>query len=116
LKYWRRSHHRHKLRLIYRPRCRALGTRRGGSGIFVDDELARAIRCESATAIRHWWGASHGTVAWWRRVLDVTSTNNDSSHRLVHDAAKAGAAAMREREVTEEEGDARGERANRAGC
>jgi hypothetical protein len=33
------------------PRCRALDTRRGGSGILVDDELARAIRCESATTI-----------------------------------------------------------------
>jgi hypothetical protein len=30
----------------------------GGSGILGDDELARAIRCDSATAVRHWWGVT----------------------------------------------------------
>jgi hypothetical protein len=30
------------------PRCRPLGAR-GGSGMLVDDELARAIRCESSS-------------------------------------------------------------------
>jgi hypothetical protein len=89
------------------PRCRALGTHGGGSGILVDHELARAIRCESAAAIRYWWGASVSTIAWWRRALGVTVTNNPRSGELLHDAARAGAAAMREREWTEEEGDAR---------
>jgi hypothetical protein len=39
--------------------------------------------------------------------------NNDGSRRLVHAAAKAGAAAMREREFIEAEEDARSERAKR---
>ena len=36
------------------PRCRALGTRGGGSGLLLDEELAPAVRHESATAIMHW--------------------------------------------------------------
>jgi hypothetical protein len=43
----------------------------------------------------------------------VTRTNNGGSHRLVCAAAKAGAAAMREREFTEEEEDERSELAKR---
>jgi hypothetical protein len=34
------------------PRCRLPGTRGGGSGLLVDAELARAVRCESAQAVR----------------------------------------------------------------
>ena len=89
------------------PRCRAFGTHGGGSGILLDDELARAVRCESALAIRHWWGVNARTVAWWRRALGVSRTNNERSRQLIHAAAKAGAAAMRERGVTDEEADER---------
>src|SRR5207244_9826616 len=53
------------------PRCRALGTHGGGSGLLVDAELARAIRSESAVAISYWWGVGHATVAWLRRALGV---------------------------------------------
>jgi hypothetical protein len=35
------------------PRCQLPGTR-GGSGLLVDEELARAVRCESSMAIRYW--------------------------------------------------------------
>jgi hypothetical protein len=38
------------------PRCRRLGTR-GGSGLLVDEELARAVRLESSLAIQYWWGS-----------------------------------------------------------
>src|SRR5262249_57319537 len=38
------------------PRCRAIGIR-GGSGLLVDDELARALRNQSAAAGPDWWGA-----------------------------------------------------------
>src|SRR5262245_51503314 len=37
----------------------------GGSGLLVCEELARAVRCEAALAIRHWWSVTHGTVARW---------------------------------------------------
>jgi hypothetical protein len=36
------------------PRCRALG-HRGGSGLLVEEELARAIMHESG-ALLYWWG------------------------------------------------------------
>src|SRR5262245_63885425 len=53
------------------PRRRALGTHGGGSGLLLDEELARAVRREAAAAVMHWWGVGIGTVAWWRRALGV---------------------------------------------
>jgi hypothetical protein len=76
------------------PRCRALDTHGGGSGILLDDELARAVRCESALAIRYWWGVGTKTVAWWRRALRVTSTNNERSRLLLY--AEWASAAMQD--------------------
>jgi transcriptional regulator with XRE-family HTH domain len=40
------------------PRCRALDSTGGGSGLLVDEELARAVRHESAAALMWWWRAS----------------------------------------------------------
>src|SRR5262249_30547714 len=58
------------------PRCRAVGTRGGGSGLLLDEELARAVRHESAAAIGYWWGVSEGVVWRGRQALGVTRTNN----------------------------------------
>ncbi len=41
------------------PRCRALG-HHGGSGLLLDGDLIRAVRCESAQAIKAWWGVTDG--------------------------------------------------------
>jgi hypothetical protein len=43
------------------PRCRALDSTGGGSGLLVDEELARAVRHESAAAVGYWWGVSNQT-------------------------------------------------------
>ena len=67
------------------PRCRGVGVV-GGSGLLVDDELARAVRSESALAVRHWWGASSAAVKNWRRALGVAMWGTEGSRRL-HRAA-----------------------------
>src|SRR5262249_19222768 len=71
------------------PRCRALDCPGCGSGLLVDEELARAVRNESALAIMHWWGVTHGSVTRWRRALGVKRLDTPGTIRL-------------RREVTEE--------------
>jgi hypothetical protein len=88
---------------IHWPRCRALDSPGGGSGLLVDEVLARAVRHEAAAAIRYWWGASAAVVRNWRKALDVTRTDNEGSQRLIRAAAEAGAKVMKAREWTDEE-------------
>ena len=77
------------------PRCRGL-EQRGGHGVLVDEELARAVRNESATAISHWWGVSMGAVENWRKALGAaTRTKNPGTHRLVLGAVTATLEARR---------------------
>ena len=59
------------------PRCKIPG-QRGGSGLLVDEELARAVRSESALAVRYWWGASETAVHNWRKALGVEKFNEGS--------------------------------------
>jgi DNA-binding XRE family transcriptional regulator len=48
----------------------------GGKGAYiVTPELARALRVESAAAIRYWWGVGSNTVTHWRRRLGVEQFN-----------------------------------------
>jgi hypothetical protein len=77
------------------PRCRAPESHGGGSGILVEEELARAVRNKSAVAIGFWWGANCGTVSWWRRALGVTRTSSEGSRRLCQAVAEAAAAKVR---------------------
>jgi hypothetical protein len=61
------------------PRCRRPGTHGGGSGLLVDEELARAVRLESSLAIQYWWGVEI-TVVWrWRKALGVPRFNEGSA-------------------------------------
>jgi hypothetical protein len=76
------------------PRCRPVDVPRSHPSLLVDDELARAVRQESAAAVRHWWGVSVAVVWRWRRALGVTRTNNEGSRRI-RAAAEAGAARQR---------------------
>jgi hypothetical protein len=85
------------------PRCRTLDGPGGGSGLLVDDELARAVRHESAGAVKHWWGASGTAVHNWRKALGVTRTGNEGTARLVRASAVKGAAAIQARGWTDEE-------------
>ena len=71
--------------------------------MLVDEELARAIRHESAAAIRHWWGVGVGVVWRWRKALGVGRMDNEGSARLIQAVAERGATAAAAREWTEEE-------------
>jgi hypothetical protein len=62
------------------PRCRRPG-QKGGSGLLVDEELARAVRLESSLAVQYWWGVRMETVWRWRQALGVPQMN-DGSHKL----------------------------------
>jgi hypothetical protein len=81
------------------PPCRAIGTHGGGSGLLVDEELARAVRTESSAAIQHWFGVTHDdVVARWRRALGVKQWEPEGSRRLHRQNSEKGAAGMKRRE------------------
>lgn len=84
------------------PRCRLLESR-GGSGLLVTEELVRAIRTESALAIKWWWGVSTHTVWSWRKFFGVEQWGTEGSRRLHAEISQLGAAANQERKISKEE-------------
>src|SRR5256885_289973 len=77
------------------PLCYVKGSRAAGKGILVEDELARAITHESATAIQFWWGVSRKTVSNWRQAMLIGRTGTEGSLRLIRQAALRGLNARR---------------------
>jgi hypothetical protein len=67
----------------------------GRPTLLVDEELARAIRHESAAALCHWWGASSKLVSRWRKALRVGRADSEGSRRLIAAAAEKGATKTR---------------------
>lgn len=84
------------------PRCQPLHTR-GGSGILVDEELARAVRSESSAAIQFWWGAAEKTVWRWRRALGVALMDSEGTRRLRQESSEKGAARVRGQKLAPEQ-------------
>jgi hypothetical protein len=82
--------------LIPGPRCCRPGTHGGGSGLLVTEELVRAIRTESAAALKHWWGVSARTVWAWRVTFGVHQWGTEGSRMLHLEISKRGGAALRE--------------------
>jgi hypothetical protein len=78
------------------PRCCRPGTHGGGSGLLLNEELARAVRSESAAAVGYWWGVSEGVVWRWRKALGVGQMDNDGTRRARQAAAVSGGQAVRE--------------------
>ena len=97
------------------PRVRGK-KRRGGSGLWVNATLARAIRTESAEALKHWFGASSTTVWAWRRAFRVGGTATTPGSKKAHLAgSRAGAETLKAKEWTDEELDAKAEAAKKCG-
>jgi hypothetical protein len=84
------------------PRCRLLEDGGAGSGLLVDEELARAVRCESSLALQHWFGVSPRTVWCWRRAFGVAQWGTEGSRRLHARCSAAGAEKVRGRKRTDE--------------
>jgi hypothetical protein len=76
------------------PRCLPVGTK-GHPSLLVDEELARAIRHESAAALQYWWGVGIGVVWRWRKALGVDRVNCEGTARLMRAASEQGAARVR---------------------
>jgi hypothetical protein len=77
------------------PLCYHADRRGCGKGPLVDDELARAIRHESAVAVQYWWGVCQKTVCKWRAALGIRRLDAEGSRRLIHQAAQHGLNARR---------------------
>jgi hypothetical protein len=75
-------------------------TPRGGSGLLVDDELARAIRCESSLAIQYHWGVSEATVWRWRQAFGVGMWEPEGSKQLHRELSEAGAQRTRGKKLS----------------
>ena len=86
-----------------RPRCRAFDSTGGGSGVLLDERLARAVRHESAAALCYWWGVSEGVVWRWRKALGVGRTDSHGGRRLIRPAAEASGQAVRRQGLTAED-------------
>jgi hypothetical protein len=84
------------------PRCLPLGTK-GHPSLLVDEELARAVRHESAAALRYWWGVSALVVWKWRKALGVGRLNCPGSQRLIRAASEQGASVQRGQELPPEQ-------------
>jgi hypothetical protein len=79
------------------PRSKRLQGK-GRPSLLVDEELARAIRSESAAALRFWWGVGEKLVWKWRRALGVGRTDNPGSARLIRAASQKGADEMKRKD------------------
>jgi hypothetical protein len=57
----------------------------------VTEELVRAIRTESATALKHWFGVSPHTVWSWRRAFGVSQWGTAGSKQLHQEVSEQAA-------------------------
>src|SRR5262249_19163930 len=73
----------------------------GGSGLLVTEELVRAVRTESAVALKHWFGVSTHTVWCWRRTFGVGRWDTDGSKLLHQEVSERGADAIRGKRQSE---------------
>jgi hypothetical protein len=68
--------------------------------LLVDNELLRAIRTESAVAIKHWFGVSTLAVWKWRKAFGIGQFETEGSRRLHQAVSTAAAAALQGQPLT----------------
>jgi len=89
------------------PRCQPIG-QRGGSGLWVNLVLERAILTESFVSLRYWFGASKSVVQNWRAWADVKGHATTPGSKLAQrSASEAGASAVRGLQLSDEACDLR---------
>jgi hypothetical protein len=82
------------------PRVQPVG-KRGGSGLWVDPTLKRAIRTEAAATLKHYFGASATSVWAWRKAFGVGGhAGTRGTVAAHHVASRKGGRAMKARERT----------------
>src|SRR5258707_799506 len=59
--------------------------------------LAEAVRRESPSAVRFWWGVGPSTVGYWRKALGVAGTDNEGISVKRREASAGHLAAAREK-------------------
>ena len=92
----------HDGRIVW-PRVRSRECR-SGSGLWVNDELVRAIQTEIAAALSYWFGVSKKTVCFWRRAFEVKGKFGTPGSEKAHlKASRKGAKAVKGKEWTVEE-------------
>jgi hypothetical protein len=95
------------------PRVQPLG-QRGGSGLWGNETLEKAIRTEGAVALGYWFGLSKAAVHSRRVWVGVEGwIATPGSQRAIQAAADAGADATRGTELSDEACDLRAENAKR---
>lgn len=60
------------------PRVKKTGT----ASLILCGDLVRAVKTESALAIKYWFGVGDGVIARWRKTLKVKQTGSEGSRRL----------------------------------
>jgi hypothetical protein len=77
----------------------------------VNEELLRAIRTESAEAIKHWFGVGARVVWNWRKAFGVGKWETQGSRRLHRALSEAGAEVTRGRRLSSKQIEQRRRRA-----